>query len=69
MGRNDESTLFFDGYFSRNVNALKTMMRVRNQKIQQLVWKMVAKIAGHNVTTNKENATTAASMVYAAKKV
>ena len=30
---------------------------------------MVARSAGHNVTTNKENATTAASMVYAAKKV
>ena len=30
---------------------------------------MVARSAGHNVTTNKENATTAASMVYAAEKV
>ena len=37
-------------------------------KFQQLVWKMVAKIAWQDVTTIKENATTAASMATAAKK-
>ena len=38
------------------------------KKFQQLVWKMVAKIAGQDVRANKENATTAASMATAAEK-